>query len=149
MYKQILVAIDDSQTAQCALQEAAGIAQAHGASLQITHVVDESLLNIHKSILTNPEALEQARRALVEGGAKLLADAKQAVTNRIDASVKLLESRSHRVSEILAQEAEDGSADLIVIGTHGRRGLSKLLVGSVAEQVVRAAQCSVLLVRKH
>jgi len=149
MYKQILVAIDDSQTAQCALQEAASIAQAHGAALQITHVADEALLNIHKSILTNPEVLEQARHAIVESGAKLLAEAKQAVTNRVDASVKLLESGPQRVSEILTKAAEDHGSDLIVIGTHGRRGLSKLLVGSVAEQVVRAAQCSVLLVRKH
>lgn len=149
MYKQILVAIDDSQTSNSALNEAAGIAKAHGAKLRIVHVADEALLTIHKSVLSNSTDLEKSRRMLVEGGAKLLADAKQSVADKVDAEVSLLESGSHRVSEVVVKTAATEGVDLIVIGTHGHRGLSTLLVGSVAEQVVRAAQCSVLLVRKH
>ena len=149
MYKQILVAIDDSQTSRSALNEAAGIAGAHKAKLRIVHVADEALLSIHKSVLSNNADLEKARRMLLEGGAKLLADAKQTVSNQVDPEVSLLESGSQRVSEVIVKAASSDKADLIVIGTHGHRGLSQLIVGSVAEQVFRAAQCSVLLVRKH
>lgn len=149
MTKKIFVAIDDSDTSRAALNEAVVLAKAHGAPLHIAHVADEALLTIHKSILSNDGDFEKARHNLLAGGAKLLADAKAALAGQIDAEVALLESDSQRVSEVIAQGAIDAGCDLIVIGTHGRRGLSKLVLGSVAEQVVRAAQCSVLLVRKH
>lgn len=149
MYKTIFVAIDDSELSRSALQEAATVAKAHGAKLLVSHVADEALLTIHKSVLSSDGGFEKARHALLEGGAKLLAEAKQALAGQIDAEVKLLETGSQRISEVVVEGAKAAGADLIVMGTHGRRGLSKLVLGSVAEQVVRAAQCSVLLVRKH
>jgi len=149
MYKKIFIAIDDSDLSRSALQEAANLAKAHSANLLIAHVADEALLSIHKSVLINNSDIDSARKALIADGTRLLNEARQSVTNLADAEVRLLESGSQRISEVVVKAAADAGADLIVMGTHGRRGLSKLVLGSVAEQVIRAAQCSVLLVRKH
>ena len=62
---------------------------------------------------------------------------------------RLLESSARRVAELIADGARDWQADLIVVGTHGRRGVDRLLVGSVAENLTRLARTSLLLVRHH
>lgn len=59
----------------------------------------------------------------------------------------LLESKGERVSELIAQQAEALRCDLVVLGTHGRRGVDRLLLGSDAEQVARIAPAPVMLVR--
>jgi nucleotide-binding universal stress UspA family protein len=59
----------------------------------------------------------------------------------------LLESDARRLSSVIAEEAQRWGADLVVVGTHGRRGLERLILGSVAEGVARTAPVSVLLVR--
>jgi nucleotide-binding universal stress UspA family protein len=76
----------------------------------------------------------------------------RAARDGVKAETKLTEIRSfgslvNRVPDVIVQEARRWRADLIVIGTHGRRGLSKLLLGSVADGVVRTSATSVLLIR--
>ena len=61
----------------------------------------------------------------------------------------MLEAQKRRVSEIIAEKADELGVDLIVIGRHGRRGLATFILGSVAEQLAKIANASVLLVRKH
>jgi nucleotide-binding universal stress UspA family protein len=67
----------------------------------------------------------------------------------VEAEIILLETMKRRVSEVLVDKARELACDLIVIGRHGQRGLALLLLGSVAEQVARLSDASVLLVRKH
>lgn len=148
MYQKIIVAIDDSETSRCALQEAAQLAKAHGAQLCIVHVADETLLGMHNRTFSTTIDLDQAREAIREAGRKLLADVKTKLEG-IDAETLLTEADNQRVSEVIVDAAKQWGADLIVLGTHGRRGLQRLILGSVAEQLVRLAPVSVLLVRKH
>lgn len=148
MYKKIMVAIDDSETSRCALAEALHIARTSGAKLYITHVADETLLGMHNRTLTTTLNLDHAMQALADAGREVLADAMQQATG-VDAEAVLLEARQQRVSETLIGKANELAVDLIVIGRHGQRGLAKLILGSVAEQVAKMADSSVLLVRKH
>ena len=145
MYKSILVAIDGSQTSELALNEAIQVARATGARLRIVHAVDE--VNFNWAEYPN---LTEIWDALVAGGRTLLGKAAATAAEAgIEADTRLIEMNrlGDRIPEALAREADDWPADLIVVGTHGRRGLSHLFLGSVAEGIVRVASQPVLLVR--
>lgn len=148
MYKKIMVAIDDSDTSQCALAEAIHIARTSNAKLYIVHVADETLLNLHGQPLVSIVNMEAAVANLAQAGQALLDTAMQAADG-VQAEPLLLESQKRRVSETIADKAKALQVDLIVIGRHGRRGLATFILGSVAEQLARISDASVLLVRKH
>ena len=148
MYKKIMVAIDDSDTSRCALREAVAMAKANGAQLYVTHVADETLMGMHGRTFSTTLNLEHAVAAIAEAGRQLLAEAMQSASG-VAAEALLLEARNRRVSETLADKAKALGIDLIVIGRHGQRGLATLILGSVAEQLAKIADASVLLVRKH
>ena len=148
MYKNILVAIDDSDTSRCALNEALRIARSSKAKLYICHVADETLMAMHGRTFTTSLNIDNALQAIANAGRKLLDDALAQATD-IDAESVLLEARNRRVSETIADKAGELGVDLIIIGRHGRRGLATLILGSVAEQLARIASASVLLVRQH
>lgn len=145
-YKKILVAVDGSSIANHALQEAVRLAQALQAQLQIVHVIDELALNLDMGFADMNETLTYIHKA---GEQILEAAVKEAQTQGIHPESKLLttEAPGMRLGEVIAQEAIDAQADLIVVGTHGRRGISRVLLGSVADTVVRVAVPPVLLVR--
>ncbi|MBS1140714.1 MAG: universal stress protein [Proteobacteria bacterium] len=148
MYKKILVAIDDSDTSRCALAEALHIAKCSNAKLYITHVADETVLNLHGHAMSNVVNLDNAVANLIQAGQKLLDEAMKSATG-INAEALMLEASKRRISEIIADKAKELSVDLIIIGRHGQRGLATFILGSVAEQLARIADASVLLVRKH
>ncbi|MGA9962264.1 MAG: universal stress protein [Azonexus sp.] len=148
MYRNILVAIDDSETSRVALDEAINITRATGAKLHIVHVADEVLLGMHQRTVSTTLNLDHAMAAIRGAGAKILQDARAAASG-IDAETILLETMKRRVSEVLVDKSRELGCDLIVIGRHGQRGLARLILGSVAEQVAKIADASVLLVRKH
>jgi nucleotide-binding universal stress UspA family protein len=148
MYKNILVAIDDSETSRSALKEALHIAKASNAKLYITHVVDETLLRMHGRTVSTSTDFDNAIAALSDAGRQLLDEAMKSATD-VHAEPLLLEALDRRVSETIADKARELSIDLIVIGRHGRRGLATFILGSVAEQLAKIASASVLLVRKH
>lgn len=145
-YKHILVAVDGSDTSNRAVEEAIRLAAEMQAELRIVHAVDEAALNWDAGYADFGEIREAYRKS---GEAILDRAATAAREAGLKADAKLLESDStgRRVSEIIAQEATAWPADLIVVGTHGRRGFSHLLLGSIAEGVVRVATKPVLLVR--
>ena len=146
MFKRILVAVDGSHTAELALQEAIKLAGEVRAQLRIVHVVDNVNLNLSAEF-PNPSEIWDA---MIKGGQAILHKAGVAANAAgIEAESGLIEidTLGHRVPEMIAADADAWPADLIVIGTHGRRGLSHLLLGSVAEGVVRVATKPVLLIR--
>lgn len=144
MYKRILVAIDGSTTSEHALREAVTLAREAKGELLLVHVVDEFIYNWDAEYMAQTEISE----ALVARGRELL---KKAAANVADADIpvatKLVETVGQRVPELITKEAETWPAELIVIGSHGRRGLIRLFIGSVAEGVVRLAAKPVLLIR--
>jgi nucleotide-binding universal stress UspA family protein len=148
MYKRILVAVDDSTLAEAALQEALGLAKAHSAQVRVVHAVESPYTYPESWYAEGREDLERLRQIWRQAGQRVLerADvvARQAGV-RIESA--LLELDGHRVSEVIVGEATQWQADLVVAGTHGRRGVEHLFLGSVAEAIARKAPGSVLLVR--
>ena len=145
MYQRILVPIDGSATSERALREAIGLA-AGKAQLRLVYVIEEVYpLDAEGFAYIDYESLQQAMRST---GKRTLAQAAEKVRlSGITAETALLDMPGERVASVIDNEALSWKADLIVIGTHGRAGLSRLLLGSVAEDVVRGASVPVLLVR--
>jgi len=148
MYKNILVAIDDSETSRSALAEALHIARTSQARLHVCHVADETLMGMHGRTFTTSLNLDHAISAIAEAGQQLLDEAMKSAQG-VDATAILLEARNRRVSETIAEKAKELGVDLIVVGRHGRRGIATLILGSVAEQLAKLAEAYVLLGRKH
>jgi nucleotide-binding universal stress UspA family protein len=146
MFKRILVAVDGSSTSDQALQEAIKLAKELQAQLRIVHAVD--LRDIYLSAdFVDPLELSNV---VTKSGQEVLRKA-QAVAESTGITVETrllkIEAMGQRIPEMIAADAQAWPADLIVICTHGRSGLSRLLMGSVAEGVVRVATKPVLLVR--
>lgn len=144
MYQHILVPVDGSATSDRALQEAIRLARQQSAQLELVHVVEDIRLLDSDSDINYVEMRETLRNS----GKKTLAHAQMVVQLvGMGAEINLLEAHGKRITNIIMEEAERWPADLIVIGTHGRSGFSRVLFGSVAEGVVRTAHIPVLLIR--
>ena len=145
MYRKILVPVDGSPTAQQGLQEAIKLAKATGAKLRIVYVVNEFVFDARYLTQQTFEMLLEARRA---DGLSILDDAQKLVRQaQVEFTTALIETVAGRVSDLILAAARECSADLIVMGTHGRRGLSRLVLGSDAEMVLRSSPVPVLFVR--
>jgi len=145
MYKRILVAVDGSNISNLALEEAVKLTREMKAQLRIVTVVEELVLEGADYVDIN-----EVRKAVVHYGEEALKKAKDAAhESGVEAETRLVQIKrfGDRVTDTIAREADAWPADLIVIGTHGRRGFNHLLMGSVAEGVVRIATKPVLLIR--
>ncbi|WP_175773163.1 universal stress protein [Paraburkholderia phenazinium] len=145
MYKRILVAIDGSETSEHAFDTALQLARDNDAQLQPLYVVDNPLMAYDASGY-DPMIL---RDAFVEEGKRLLADALARMKHENVAGAPRIvdvEPVGEDISERIRTSANEFNADLLVLGTHGRRGFKRLFLGSVAERVVRSASLPVLLV---
>jgi nucleotide-binding universal stress UspA family protein len=145
VYKKILVAVDGSATSLRGLDEAIKVAQGTGGQLMLLHVVNELILAVDYVPAVYCEPIFQSLR---ESGAKVLEQA-AAVAARANLSCeqKLVDTLGGRVADEIVKQAGQWPADLIVMGTHGRRGFKRLTMGSDAELVLRRASVPVLLVR--
>lgn len=146
MYKRILVAIDGSANAANALEQAAALAGGLSASLRLIHVVDMGLMPYGPEIGIDIDALLEARYAAAE---KVLGDARDSVqATGVAVETKLVDTAlpTMHVATKIAEAAASWPADLVVLGTHGRRGVERWLLGSVAEGVARRSTVPVLLV---
>jgi len=146
MYKRILVPIDGSATSDRALQEAIKLIDAQPAQLRLVHVIDDLQYLDSEGYVDYAELRKLTRKI----GERMLAKAEE-IARQADITVdtSLLEANGERIARVIDAEAISWSADLIVIGTHGRSGFSHLLFGSVAEGIVRGASVPVLLVRSE
>ncbi len=144
MYQKILVPVDGSTTSNTALQEAIKLAQLHHAQLELVHVFEDILYWVDDSYINYAELQETIRASSQRIIDEALALVQQA---GLTAETKLLEAKNERTANIIIAEAERWQAELIVIGTHGRSGFSRLVLGSVAEGITRAAPIPVLLIR--
>lgn len=147
MYEKILVAVDGSVTSLRGLDEAIKVAKSTGGRLLLVHVVDELVIATDYVPTVYSAPIFEALR---ESGARILAQA-ATVVRRADLSCeqKLVETLSGRVADEIVKQAREWRADLIVMGTHGRRGLKRLALGSDAEMVLRLSCVPVLLIREQ
>lgn len=146
-YKRIIVAVDGSETSKQALKEAIKLAKEQQAKLRILHVVDENFIYYGGEAYVDHDTLESSIR---KEGQKILEKVEAKIRNsNIKFESRLVEIKPFqgRIAEKIIDEAKAWPADLLVIGTHGRRGFSHLLLGSVAEGVIRIATMPVLLIR--
>lgn len=146
MYKRILVPVDGSATSAKGLEEAIRLAKLTGASLELVNIVDE--LSLAFGVEAYATYSQDVLAALREGAREILEKAQQrAASAGVGVDTKAIETFGARVADLVVEEAVATKADLIVIGTHGRRGIGRLLLGSDAEQILRLAPVPVLLVR--
>jgi nucleotide-binding universal stress UspA family protein len=145
VYKRILVPVDGSPTSAAGLKEALRLARNQNARIRLVHIVDEvpifasseAGLNIEPVI----DSMRRAGKRILERAAKL------AASRGVRPETELFENATSRVADVLVGRARRWRADLIVMGTHGRRGVNRLVLGSDAELVVRNSPVPVLLVR--
>jgi nucleotide-binding universal stress UspA family protein len=145
IYPHILVPIDGSETSACALAEAIKLAKSLNSRLRLLHVVNEHVLDVTSGGGTYADGLIEFLR---EQGKKIVRDAMALVRRQgVDAETVVLESIGGPAADFIVEQAKQWPAQLIVMGTHGRRGLRRLALGSDSESVVRDAPAPVLLVR--
>jgi len=148
MYRRILVPIDGSAASMMGLAQAIKLAKDQRARLCVLHVVDDLLVS--PALMDPAGAVDLVNLIeIIRGeGQQVLAQAvKLAARAGVKAQKVQKESDARRVSEMILDEARRYRADLIVMGTHGRRGLNRLVLGSDAERVIHETPVPVLLCR--
>ena len=146
MYRQILAAVDGSRAARLALDEAVKIARASGATIVAACVVEHAPQLVDVGAVyqgggkASPEVIDAATAALEEAEDVLR-------ENGIDGVCRAVDAYGESIPSVIARVAEECEADLVVMGTHGRHGVRRVLLGSVAESLLRATRLPVLLVR--
>jgi nucleotide-binding universal stress UspA family protein len=145
MYQRILVPVDGSETAIKAMITALQMARDSGGQVHLVHVVEGMTpLAADPYGAYSGEVIEIMRQS----GAKILEDALVvAKAAGVPADTELFDNFGERLAEVVADSATRFKADLIVVGTHGRRGLGRMMLGSGAEQIIRLAPVPVLVIR--
>jgi len=144
MYKRILVAVDGSETADAALQEAIKLAKDHDSQIRLVYVVD---LTMAYSAAEAPYIFEY-RKAMEDAGKTVLAGCSTwARSAGVQFDTKCVVMFAKHVYDVIEEEVTRWPADLVVIGTHGRRGIRRLLLGSVAEGLTQISSKPILLIR--
>jgi nucleotide-binding universal stress UspA family protein len=146
MYKRVLVPVDGSETSNRALTAALQLARNTSGRVRLVHVVDE--LAYVSGYDQYGGSSGQLIKVIRESGAKILDEAMAiAQAAGVEAEKMMFDNPGERLGETVAHEAKRWNADLIVVGTHGRRGVGRVLLGSGAEQIIRLAPVPVLVVR--
>lgn len=146
MYAKILVPVDGSDTSNQGLAEAIRLARLSNGQIRLLHAIDLLSMSIvpDNSFTMTAELMA----ALKDGGTQILAEARaRVVAAGVACDTVLCERYASRVCDIVIDEAKTWGAEAIVIGTHGRRGIGRVVMGSDAEQIVRMSPVPVLLVR--
>ena len=136
LLKKVLVATDFSPPSDAALTYGRALARTFGASLHVLHVVENYFM---RPTTAAPYMVQEAKTRMLDDQ---LTD-----EDRHQSGARTVLEVSDEPADAIASYAKAQKIDLIVMGTHGRSGLERLLVGSVAEHVIRTAPCPVLTVR--
>ena len=145
MYSRILVPVDGSEPSQCGLREAIGIARDNGSTLVLLHVVVQIPMTLGYPGLADYgqvwDMLDRAGREIVERAGR------EAAAAGVPAVTRVVDGGAGPACDVVVAQAQAEHCELIVMGTHGRRGMKRLALGSDAELVVRHSTVPVLLVK--
>ncbi len=147
MYKSIVVAVDDSDLSLKALRHATELARSLGAKVTAVTVTELPLLiapGAEIAQIQTASLMDEMERANAERAGEILRAARAAVP---DATIETQHVKDSHPSDGILLAARDTGADLIVMGSHGRRGLGRLLLGSQATEVLTRSTIPVLVVR--
>lgn len=150
MFKRILVPVDGSPAASLGLEQAIELAAEQSSTLLLLHVVDEAALvsGMDASMYVPATFVEGFLDALRESGEQILANARaRAAARGVECETTIAQTLGRRVATVILTHTAAARADLIVMGTHGRRGFARLVMGSDAEGVLHEAVVPVMLVR--
>jgi len=145
MFKHILVPVDGSPTSMLAVNKAIGLAKAFGSAVTALYVLDPYPFTGIGADFAYGQA-QYLSAATAEANAAL--EAVRETMQEAKIEVQTLIGEGHAVHEGVVQAIEKTGADLVVMGSHGRRGLEKLMLGSVAQRVLTAVHVPVLVVRQ-
>lgn len=141
-YKRILVPVDGSATSDKAVASAIELARRNDGHIRFLFCLDELAL------ASGPEYSGHAVEAARDEARAILARARSSAERAaVPADVHLDESPGKRLGHCVADQASEWKADLVVVGTHGRKGLARVLMGSGAESIIREAPGPVLVIR--
>lgn len=147
MYQRILVPVDGSPTSERGVREAIKLATGQQATLFFLHVVDDFRMLVE---MTSVRSYDEMLKGLRQYGLEILAKARHAAELAgVHRESLLREVTNERVAQVIVDQAKQHGCDLIVMGTHGRRGFNRIAMGSEAEQVARTSTVPVLLVRQE
>jgi nucleotide-binding universal stress UspA family protein len=147
MYARILVPVDGSAASDRGLDEAIELARHLKARVRLVHVIEPWIMITPETIPANAHQIAEGIR---QAGSALLEDCENTVKKAgVEVDADLIEMRGVSVGEWVVRKAQEFGADLIACGTHGRRGVRRLVMGSDAEYIVRRAPVPVLLVRNQ
>jgi len=145
MYQRILVPVDNSATSRAALEEVKRFAKEQHAQVRVVHVIDLAQFAWSANEFLDVPQLQETLR---DSAKRILADASSALESAgLKVETALLETWGGLLAKALIEDGAKWGADLVVMGTHGYGGLTHMLLGSVAEGVVRHSHIPVLLVR--
>jgi len=144
MFKHILIPVDGSPTSMTAVAKAAGLAKAFGAQVTAVYVVDPYPFTGVGADFAYGQS-QYMNAATAEANTAL--DATRKAMEEAGVTVNTVIGEGHAVHDGILQALESTGADLIVMGSHGRRGLEKLVLGSVTQRVLGAVRTPVLVVR--
>lgn len=147
MYKKIFVPVDDSYASLRALREACGLAKQGDSTLYLVHVVDLAQFSWGGTGYLQSGEVHDASK---EVGNKILTKAKEVMAEfgEIKHEMRVMETAGEKVANLIARTVNEQECDLIVMGTHGFSGVMHLLMGSVAEGVLRQVDIPVMLIRR-
>jgi len=144
MYRNILVPVDDSAAAIESVEQAVELARALGSRIKLVHVINRTPW---MPLGVEPASMEDLVGQIHAASESMLRGLeKEARASGIDADAKLIEAFGERVGEFVVVEANSWPADLIICGTHGRRGVRRLLMGGDAEYILRHSHVPVLFI---
>lgn len=144
--RTILVGTDFSDVSDEALRAAALYATTFGCKVFVAHVFDPTP-NVPPVVWSRPDLLERNIRVEIEEAIRETLTGRTAELLKGVSEVELSVVQHPSPGRALVEMAEDENVDLVILGSHGRSGLSRAFLGSVAERVVRHAPCPVLVVR--
>jgi nucleotide-binding universal stress UspA family protein len=150
MYSRILVPFDGSDAAAAGLEQAIKLGKSPGAKLRLVYVVNELILASPYIVgtLDAGQFAADVVETFRERGRELLSQAESLVRRHgLEPECTLLEAIGSQAAQVIVRHAKEWPADIIVMGTHGRRGIRRIVMGSDAEQVLRTSPVPVLLVR--
>ncbi|MBC8453275.1 MAG: universal stress protein [Chloroflexi bacterium] len=154
MYGKILVPVDDIESAELALSSARDLAKSTGASVILLHVVtpdhplvasDEHVAGVHAAAVVVEQAQRDEAAHLADQQSKLQAEADKLSADGVSATAEAVLGHAH---EEIVRAVKDLGVGLVVLSTHGRRGVSRALLGSVADEVVHDVEVPVMIVRR-
>lgn len=146
--KTILVGTDFSDISDEAMRTAALYAKTFGSRVMVAHVFDPTP-NVPPVVWSRPDLLDRSIRTEIEAAIRETLHGKTATLLKDVPDVELSVCQHPSAGRALCEMAADEEVDLLILGSHGRSGLSRAFLGSVAEKVVRHAPCPVLVVRER